>query len=151
MYATIKGQAIKTDSTPKLQLSSVSSSSSTSARSATLLTLCQDLFRCIKVTLRKTKAPVVQHRDPVTLISYIHGSFVLLNQSFVSITQINHWFDHVELTWTNDWSWNKLSLDKRARKNKDFKLVFINVKRRLYLLPDFFLLRYWFFQLDIVF
>ena len=43
LYAAIKRQAIKTDLTPKLQLSSVSSSSSTSARSATLLTLCLDL------------------------------------------------------------------------------------------------------------
>ena len=35
---------INTDSTPKLLLSSVSSSSSTSARSATLLTLCLDIL-----------------------------------------------------------------------------------------------------------
>lgn len=41
--------------------------------------------RCIKVKFRKTKAPVVQLRDLVTLFSYMHRSFVLLNQSFVSI------------------------------------------------------------------
>ena len=39
----------------------------------------------------------MQHRDAVTLLfSYEHWSFVLLDQSFVSITQMNHRFDHVE-------------------------------------------------------
>ena len=114
-------------------LSSVSSSSSTSARSATLLTLCQDLF---KVTFRKTKAPVVQHRDMVTLISYI----ICFAQPIICL-------DHVITcnAWTNHWSWIKSSLDKRARKNNDLKLI---VKRRLYLLLDFFLPRYWFLQLE---
>ena len=38
----------------------------------------------------------MQQRDAVPLFSYEYWSFVLLNQSLVLITQINHWFDHVE-------------------------------------------------------
>ena len=96
-----------TKATIQFILSSVSSSSSSSARSATLLTLCQDLFSSI----RKTKAPLVQHRDMVTLISYI----ICFAQPIICV-------DHVITcnAWTNHWSWIKSSLDKRARKNKPF-------------------------------
>ena len=83
---------INTDSTPKLLLSSVSSSSSTSARSATLLTLCLDIL----VKFREEERAFCE--------APWHDHAVLIHTLIICFAQPIICLDHVNLITCNTWT-----------------------------------------------